>query len=197
MLASYWSFVIPPLVGAGIGAVTNDVAIRMLFRPYRPWRVGNWQVPLTPGLIPRERHHIAAAIADTFVAHVLDAEAVREMVLTESTRAALTERVAGLVEKLGGMLNVNEAMLGMAKTMAGNYLVEEVGKLAGEAGADGEEIRRRIQQKIDDLDVRTLEELVLGFSRKQFRHITWFGALLGFMIGVVQVGLIHGTAWFA
>lgn len=196
MVASYWSFVIPPLVGAVIGAVTNDVAIRMLFRPYRAWRIGPWRVPLTPGLIPRERHHIAQAIADTFVAHVLDGNAVRELLLNEKTKAALTERVAALVDKLGGMLNVNAGMLAMARTMAGNYLVEEIGKLASEAGGDGEQVRDRIKQRIDSLDLHTLEELVLGFSRKQFRHITWFGALLGFMIGVVQVVLIRGTTLF-
>jgi uncharacterized membrane protein YheB (UPF0754 family) len=35
--------------------------------------------------------------------------------------------------------------------------------------------------------VARLEDLVLGFSRKQFRAITWFGVLLGGLIGVAQV----------
>ena len=190
-MSSWVPFLLPPLIGAFIGAVTNDIAIRMLFRPYSPWRVAGLRVPLTPGLIPRERHQIAGAIADTFTAHVLGSSDVVDLFLTDENRDRLKNKVAELLDKMGGMLNLNEAMLGMAKTMAGEYLVKEISTLAQEAGGDGDEIKSRIQQKIDDLDVQTLEELVLGFSRKQFRHITWFGALLGAIIGLVQVALFQ------
>ena len=181
-MIAWLPFVLPPLVGAVIGGVTNDVAIRMLFRPYEPRYLGKWRLPLTPGLIPRERHHIAEAIAETFVAHLF---------LTDKVKEDLKSRVDELIGKLGGMLDINETMLSMARTMAGGYLIAEIGKVAEGAGDDSEAIKQRIQQKIDDLDVATLEELVLGFSRKQFRHITWFGVLLGFMIGVVQVLLFQ------
>ncbi len=29
-----WTYILPPLVGGIIGYVTNDIAIRMLFRPH-------------------------------------------------------------------------------------------------------------------------------------------------------------------
>ena len=184
---NWLTFVLPPVIGALIGALTNDVAIRMLFRPYAARHIGKWRVPFTPGLIPRERHHIAESIADTFVAHVFSNNDVAELFLTDKVKTQLKIKVDGLIGQLGGMLNVNETMLGMARSMAGSYVIDEIGKVAEEMGDESDEIKRRIQEKIDHLDVATLEELVMGFSRKQFRHITWFGALLGFMIGVVQV----------
>lgn len=190
-MIAWLPFVLPPLVGAVIGGVTNDVAIRMLFRPYEPRYLGKWRLPLTPGLIPRERHHISEAIAETFVAHVFGNDDVADLFLTDKVKEDLKSRVDELIGKLGGMLDINETMLSMARTMAGGYLIAEIGKVAEGAGDDSEAIKQRIQQKIDDLDVATLEELVLGFSRKQFRHITWFGVLLGFMIGVVQVLLFQ------
>lgn len=180
-------YILPPVIGAFIGALTNDVAIRMLFRPYAARHIGKWRVPFTPGLIPRERHHIAESIADTFVAHVFSNNDVAELFLTDKVKAQLKIKVDELIGKLGGMLNVNEMMLGMARNMAGSYLIDEIGKVAAQMGGDSQEIKSRIQSKIDNLDVATLEELVMGFSRKQFRHITWFGALLGFIIGGVQV----------
>ena len=180
-------YLLPPLIGAVIGGVTNDVAIRMLFRPYDAIRIAGWQLPLTPGLIPRERHHIAAAIADTFVAHVFSSEDVTELFLTDGVKQQLQERVGELITRLGGMLEINDTMLTMAKGMATNMLIAEIGKVAEQAGSESDQIKQRIQAKIDNLDVATLEELVLGFSRKQFRHITWFGVLLGALIGVVQV----------
>lgn len=188
---NWLAIVLPPLIGAFIGALTNDVAIRMLFRPYAARHIGKWRVPFTPGLIPRERHHIAESIADTFVAHVFGNSDVAELFLTDKVKGQLKIKVDGLIGQLGGMLNVNEGMLGMARAMAGSYVIDEIGKVAAEMGDEGDEIKQRIKDKIDNLDVATLEELVMGFSRKQFRHITWFGALLGFMIGVVQVLLFH------
>ena len=184
-------YVLPPIVGAIIGAVTNDVAIRMLFRPYAARYIGKIRIPFTPGLIPRERHHISESIADTFVAHVFSNNDVAELFLTDSVKEQLKNKVDELLGQLGSLLKINDAMLGMAKTMAGNYMITEIGKIAEHMGDDGDEIKQRIQEKIDELDVATLEELVMGFSRKQFRHITWFGALLGFMIGVVQVLLFQ------
>lgn len=180
-------YVLPPLIGAAIGALTNDVAIRMLFRPYREWRLGGVRLPLTPGLIPRQRRVIAAGIADTFVTHVLDAEQLSQALLNDSMRDRIRERVAGMLDQLGGMLQINEGMLNMAKGMAGDRLLAELDAVVREAGGDGDLVRERIRARIDALDVERLEELVLGFSRQQFRHITWFGALLGFLIGVVQV----------
>lgn len=185
---SVWaSWILPPVIGAIIGGVTNDVAIRMLFRPYAPWRVLGWRVPLTPGLIPRERAQIAQAIAQTFTEHVLDTDQVADLLLTDRVRAALRDKVAGMVDQLGGLLGANPAMLTMAKGMAGDLLLREIDALARADGPTGEHIRERIRERIDALDVARLEALVLGFSRKQFRAITWFGVLLGGLIGVAQV----------
>ena len=39
------------------------------------------------------------------------------------------------------------------------------------------------------MDIAHLEELILGFSRRQFRHITFFGGVLGALIGLVQAAL--------
>ncbi|MBC7161577.1 MAG: DUF445 family protein [Immundisolibacter sp.] len=190
-MSTWTGWVLPPLIGAVIGGVTNDVAIRMLFRPYRPWRIGRLRVPLTPGLIPRERAQIALAIADTFTAHVLDGEQVADLLLTEPVRARLRDKVAGMVDQLGGLLGANAAMLSMAKGMAGDLLLREIDALARADGPSGEHIRERIRARIDALDVAKLEALVLGFSRRQFRAITWFGVLLGGLIGLVQVLLMH------
>ncbi|WP_372724022.1 DUF445 domain-containing protein [Immundisolibacter sp.] len=190
-MMAWAGWVLPPLVGAVIGGVTNDVAIRMLFRPYTPWRIAGVQLPLTPGLIPRERHHIALAIADTFTAHVLDGDQVVDLFLTEQLRAALKEKVVAMVDQLGGVLGANPAMLTMAKGMAGDVLLREIDTLARAAGPDGDHIRERIRMRIDTLDLAQLEALVLGFSRKQFRAITWFGVFLGGLIGAVQVLLMQ------
>ena len=45
-------YFIGPLVGAAIGYITNDIAIRMLFRPHQAKYIMGMRIPFTPGIIP-------------------------------------------------------------------------------------------------------------------------------------------------
>ncbi len=63
VLLTVLPYALPPLLGALIGYVTNKLAIRMLFRPLTEKRVLGVRVPLTPGVIPRQRHELARSVA--------------------------------------------------------------------------------------------------------------------------------------
>lgn len=43
------------VVGAVIGGVTNVIAIRMLFHPFKPYYIFKMRIPFTPGLIPKKK----------------------------------------------------------------------------------------------------------------------------------------------
>ena len=64
-------FLVPPLLGALIGYLTNKVAIRMLFRPLKEWRVFGIRLPMTPGVIPSKRHQLAENIGEMVGEHLL------------------------------------------------------------------------------------------------------------------------------
>ncbi len=67
-----WLFLlVPPVAGGIIGYFTNDLAIKMLFRPYRARYVGQQRLPFTPGLIPRNQERLARRVADTIVGSLL------------------------------------------------------------------------------------------------------------------------------
>ena len=53
--------VLPLVLGALIGYVTNYIAVRMLFRPYRAVKIGSRTLPFTPGVIPKNKQRIAKA----------------------------------------------------------------------------------------------------------------------------------------
>lgn len=74
------SYILPPLVGGVIGYVTNDIAIRMLFRPHTAKHIMGWRVPFTPGIIPKEKGRIAEAVG-TVISDNLMSEAVLEKYL--------------------------------------------------------------------------------------------------------------------
>ena len=47
-------YIIPVLVGAVIGYITNWVAIKMLFRPHEEKRILGFHIPLLQDLFPRK-----------------------------------------------------------------------------------------------------------------------------------------------
>ena len=88
-LATLWIYVAPPVAGAIIGYFTNDIAIKMLFRPYKPIYVGKRQLPFTPGLIPRNQERLASRIADTIMGSLLTPDELQNL----AQRLLQTERV--------------------------------------------------------------------------------------------------------
>ncbi len=61
----------PPVIGAFIGYLTNKIAIRMLFRPLKPWYIFGFRVPMTPGVIPSRRELLADNIGEMVGRHLL------------------------------------------------------------------------------------------------------------------------------
>ena len=88
-----WLLLAPPCVGGVIGYFTNDLAIKMLFRPYRPYYLFKRRLPLTPGLIPSNQERLARRVADTIMGSLLTPEEMenlaRRLLQTERTKQAI------------------------------------------------------------------------------------------------------------
>lgn len=94
--------ILAPLVGGVIGYITNDLAIRMLFRPRKAIYIGRFHVPFTPGLIPAQQKRIAASIGAVVSGQLLNEETLRHTLLSEGTIHSLQEKVRGAVHSLAG-----------------------------------------------------------------------------------------------
>jgi uncharacterized membrane protein YheB (UPF0754 family) len=81
-LSPLFFYLMPPLVGALIGYITNKIAITMLFRPHREKRFLRLRVPFTPGIIPRQRHELARSIARQVSRELFTVEAVSAQMRT-------------------------------------------------------------------------------------------------------------------
>lgn len=78
------SYIIPPLVGGIIGYVTNDIAIRMLFRPHTAKHIMGWRVPFTPGIIPKEKGRIAEAVGTVISDNLMSQEVLEKYLLSDN-----------------------------------------------------------------------------------------------------------------
>ncbi len=77
--------IVAPLLGGVIGYITNDQAIKMLFRPRKAVYIGKFHVPFTPGLIPSQQGRIAQSIGDVVSKQLLNEETLRQTLLSEAT----------------------------------------------------------------------------------------------------------------
>lgn len=88
-----WLYVSAPVLGGIIGYFTNDIAIKMLFRPYRAIYIFGRRIPFTPGLIPRNQERLAKNISDTIMGSLLTPEELQKL----ARRLLETERVQGAI----------------------------------------------------------------------------------------------------
>jgi uncharacterized membrane protein YheB (UPF0754 family) len=80
------SVVVMAAIGAFLGASTNHLAIKMLFRPYNPIFIGKWQLPFTPGLIPKRRDQLAISLGETVTKYLLTPETFRKKFFSPEIR---------------------------------------------------------------------------------------------------------------
>ncbi|MEY2978241.1 MAG: DUF445 domain-containing protein [Prochlorotrichaceae cyanobacterium] len=86
-------YFIPPIAGGIIGYFTNDLAIQMLFRPYRARYLFGRKIPFTPGLIPSNQDRLARRISDAIMGSLLTPDELnkltRKLLETERTQSAI------------------------------------------------------------------------------------------------------------
>lgn len=77
------SYIIAPLLGGIIGYITNDIAIRMLFRPHNAKYLFGIKIPFTPGIIPKEKGRIASAIGGAISENLMSKDVLEKNLLSD------------------------------------------------------------------------------------------------------------------
>lgn len=82
-----------PVIGAIIGLVTNYLAVKMLFRPYFPKKIGKIRVPFTPGIIPKRKGALARAIGHAVGNELFTSEDIKSLLCSEGVENRLVDYV--------------------------------------------------------------------------------------------------------
>jgi uncharacterized membrane protein YheB (UPF0754 family) len=161
-------WLIPPLIGALIGYVTNYIAIRMLFRPLRPWRLLGIRLPLTPGIIPSKRGELAQRMGKMVGSHLLTADDVSQTLekpaFRRELKGAVNDKLRTFLDRELGSL---ETLIPEGYQQRFRELVATVRAKAVCAATDylasdefEEQLRDFIQKKGDALLARDLESFL-------------------------------------
>lgn len=292
-----------PLIGAVIGYITNDIAIRMLFRPRTPKYLFGIKLPFTPGLIPKEKSRLAASIGEAISKNLMNIEVLEKTLLSDdmlskirkgihdfvsarkrdndsvsrfllrylspddlsymrvSVSADLSARIhsalasSGLGDKIAGIVvahviekvrngllgkfgadqfitliaapaekllakNIDEMLASHSQEIVGNLIDDQIGnflEMPVKNLFDGKDeqiekaqeaimslyktmvseqlprildtinISNIVESRINEMDVKETERLILEVMNKELKAIVWLGALLGFVMGCVNL----------
>jgi hypothetical protein len=94
----FW--LVPPLLGAVIGFITNVVAIKMLFRPLNPIRIFGIRLPFTPGILPRQRQKLADSIGAMVQRELLTPEILKDRIESPEVKEGVKKSTAGFTGKI-------------------------------------------------------------------------------------------------
>ncbi|MGI5880914.1 MAG: DUF445 domain-containing protein [Syntrophomonadaceae bacterium] len=186
-----------PLISALIGYVTNVVAIRLLFWPRKPINLGFYELQ---GVLPKRQAEIAVSVGDLVEEQLLSLDEIFEKINTPQTmEMAIVKTVRVLRYKLDNMLP--RFLPAMVVQLVGDIMEkvvrQEAPGLINQLIESGHEylskdiqIRKIVAQKIIDFDLDQLEDMIRSVSNKELTFIEVLGGVLGFIIGLVQVGII-------
>lgn len=93
----FLKYAVPILVGALIGYCTNYIAIKMLFRPKNPVKIGSVKLPFTPGIIPKNQPRIAKAVGEAVGEKLFTSDDIKDVLQSEEMKSNITGSLMGLV----------------------------------------------------------------------------------------------------
>lgn len=194
-------YILIPIISAAVGWFTNFIAVKMLFRPQKPVKLLFFTIQ---GIFPKNQKLVAQKIGRMVADELLSAEDVRDRIANQDN----IEFIKTIFEeKIDDYLNntfpqnypITSVFFGQKrKTKIKEDLVIEVEKAAPdvidsyiknlEMSFNVEEI---IQERIEQLSPARLENLIMGILQKEFKFIEWIGAIIGFLIGLLQLLLMR------
>jgi len=194
------SWIVLPAVGAGIGYVTNWLAVKMLFRPREPRKI----LGVTfQGLVPRRQADLAASVARTVEEELLSVEEIQALVTrlaeSERVRALLHGRIDTVIEEqlrgFGPLVRafVTQDLIDKLKARIEKEIVIFIEGLSGELHRGlGEhlDIHEMVRSRMVAFPLERLEEIVHKIAKKELRHIEVLGGVLGALIGLVEAAIV-------
>ena len=138
------AYVIAPLLGGVIGYITNDIAIRMLFRPHKAKYVMGVHIPFTPGIIPKEKGRIADAIGGVISENLMNKEVLQRYLLSDD----MVKKVRSAV---GEFISTQQHNGETVREFLCHYLTEE--EVATISRKVSESLTKQTYQKLADSSV--------------------------------------------
>ena len=173
----------------------------MLFHPKEPINLGFMKLQ---GIFPKRQEQLAQKIGDLVANQLFSLDDIKDKFNTPESRLSITsvieERIdiflrTKLTKEMPMLAFVlNDALVEKIK----NTLMTEINDMIptvldnfANNIAEKVDIKAIVQSRVAQFSTDKLEEILNSILQKEFKFIELVGAVLGFLIGCIQVGLVH------
>lgn len=192
-------FIIFPLLGGAIGWVTNYLAIKFLFRPRNPWRIGTFRIQ---GVIPRRRQELAAAVGEVVAGELLPQDQIAAALSTPDIRRNMAELAGETVARRVASFPVLRPFPRALRTALAQQVAKTVNReVKSILAAEGPDMFDRVLSSVDlaqlvvdelnAMDWDYLETIVYAVAGKELKLIEVMGGVLGALIGLIQAVVVY------
>lgn len=195
---NYWLLIIP-VISAFIGWVTNWVAIKMLFHPREPKRF----LGITfHGIFPKRQKQFAEKLGKLVSAEFLSFSDIEQKISSPENLKKIMPMIETHIDdflrhKLSNEMPILSMFIG-DKTINSlkevfmkelEILFPQVMKQYAANLKTELDLEDIVIQKVSNFSSDKLEDILYQIMSKEFRFVEIIGAVIGFIIGVVQVAI--------
>ena len=195
---NYWLLLIPVISGF-IGWITNWVAIKMLFHPRNPINILGIQVQ---GIFPKRQQQFAEKLGRLVSNELLSFSDIEEKINKPENLQKILPQVETHIDhflrvKLGESMPMISMFIGdkTIDKLKGIFMEElEIlfPKMMKEYSATLKnqlDLEQIVTDKVKAFPSDKLEDILYQVMAKEFRFVELLGAVLGFLIGILQVAI--------
>ncbi|WP_277619751.1 DUF445 domain-containing protein [Listeria floridensis] len=169
----FLSIILMALIGGFIGAMTNFIAIRMLFRPYQAIYIGKWRLPFTPGLIPKRRDELASKIGEVITGHLLTGDMIQTKLKDEGLQTGIVQTAQELFKEKMALETTPDELAELAgfengKERLADWVSEKAASEAERflAEKENEELKSIVPEALDAYLVKNVPDISeMGIDR--------------------------------
>jgi len=189
-----------PFIAAVVGWFTNYLAVKMLFHPRKKIRILFWDVQ---GIFPKKHHVLAQKIGKLVAEDLLSVKDIQELLNHPENVSQINRDIEEKIEdyltytfpEKYPMLSffvgeksrdkIRLALMEEMETMGPELMNKTIASLESKL-----DIENFIKERVSMFSTVRMEKLIQGILSSEFRFIEWVGAMVGFLVGLVQLLLI-------
>ena len=190
-----------PIIGALIGWLTNYLAVKMLFHPREKKKILFFELQ---GIFPTKQPILAKKVGKIYAEELLTIEDIQKIINNPNTFSKISKSIDDEIQKylewdfpieypvlslfMGekAKLEIKQAFLNKINNMMPEVINKTVSNLK-----DSLNIEDLITQKVNAFSKKKMEDMVFGILEGEFRFIELVGAILGFLIGLMQIFILN------
>jgi uncharacterized membrane protein YheB (UPF0754 family) len=200
MIPWYALLALFPLTCALIGWFTNVIAVKMIFRPLSPRRILGLRFQ---GVLPKHQAHFAREMGEVFTTDFITTGEMVERLdvarLYEALKPLIERTFGDVVTDLRARLTepqralISDSVIDSVRRQIEKEIEAELPAIAEQVQSQADELvdlTDLVADKLMEIGPAKLEELIYRVAAKELKFIEYYGAVFGFLIGLIQFGLI-------